>query len=268
MYLCIDIGGTKTLIALVNSQGKILHSIKFATIFSQTEFYSNLLMQIRANFTTSNLKAISVAMPGIVHRNKCVWLGNLPWRNFDLAKLLTDDFHLPVYIENDANLAGLAEARNCTGRSLYFTFSTGIGGAVIENGELVKKYRDFEPGHNLYVYEGKKTEWEDLAAASAIRVKYDCYVSDITDPAALREIVTRMLLGLIPLTTSIKPDRIFFGGPLGLNLNLYRKELRTRFAAALPSRIKMPRLITAKYDNLSVIYGCYHYAKEQEKHTK
>ena len=77
-----------------------------------------------------------------------------------------------------------------------------------------------------------------------------------------------MLLGLTPLTASIKPDRIFFGGPLGLNLNLYRKELRTRLAAALPSRITMPRLITAKYDNLSVIYGCYYYAKEQEKRTK
>ena len=107
-----------------------------------------------------------------------------------------------------------------------------------------------------------------LAAASAIRAKYDCYVSDITDPAAFREIVTRMLLGLTPLTASIKPDRIFFGGPLGLNLNLYRKELRTRLAAALPSRITMPRLITAKYDNLSVIYGCYYYAKEQEKRAK
>ena len=268
MFLCIDIGGTKTLIALLDKRGKLLHSVKFATIFSQTEFYSNLLMQIRANFTTGALKAISVAMPGIVHHNKAIWLGNLPWRNFDIAAKLTSDFKVPVYVENDANLAGLAEARNCKGRSLYFTFSTGIGGAVIDDGELTKKYRDFEPGHNLYTYEKKEFEWEDLAAASAIRAKYNCNVSDITDENAFHEIVTRMLLGLVPLTTSIKPDRIFFGGPLGLNLNLYRKELRTRFAAALPSRIKMPRLIIAKYDNLSVIYGCYHYAKEQEKRAK
>lgn len=268
MYLCIDIGGTKTLIALLDAQGKILHTIKFATLYSQSEFYANLLMQIRANFTTGNLKAISVAMPGIVRNNKAIWLGNLPWRNFDIAKDLASIFHVPVYVENDANLAGLAEARNCKGRSLYFTFSTGIGGAVIEDGQLVKKYRDFEPGHNLYIYEKKESEWEDLAAASAIRAKYNCNVTDITDPEAYHEIVTRMLLGLVPLTTSIKPARIFFGGPLGLSLNLYRKELRTRLAAALPARITMPRLITAKYDNLSVIHGCYHYAKEQEKRAK
>ncbi len=268
MYLCIDIGGTKTLIALLNAQGKILHSIKFATLYSQSEFYANLLMQIRANFTTGNLKAISVAMPGIVHNNKAIWLGNLPWRNFDIAKDLNSVFRVPVYVENDANLAGLAEARNCKGRSLYFTFSTGIGGAVIEDGKLVKKYRDFEPGHNLYTYDKKESEWEDLAAASAIHAKYNCNVTDITDPEAYHEIVSRMLLGLVPLTTSIKPDRIFFGGPLGLSLNLYRKELRERLSAALPSRITMPRLIIAKYDSLSVIHGCYHYAKEQEKRTK
>lgn len=267
MYLCIDIGGTKTLIALLDKRGKLLHSVKFATIFSQTEFYSNLLMQIRANFTTGAFKAISVAMPGIVHHNKAVWLGNLPWRNFDIAAKLTSDFKVPVYVENDANLAGLAEARNCKGRSLYFTFSTGIGGAVIEDGQLVKKYRDFEPGHNLYIYNKKESEWEDLAAASAIRAKFDCNVSDLQDDA-FGEIVSRMLLGLIPLTTSIKPDRIFFGGPLGLNLNRYRKELRRRLAEALPARVSMPRLIIAKYDSLSVIYGCYFYAKDQEKRAK
>ncbi len=265
MYLCIDIGGTKTIVALLTTDGKILHFVKFATTFNQNEFYQNLLIQIRANFTISGLVAISVAMPGIVKHNKATWLGNLPWRNFDIATLLEKDFHLPVFVENDANLAGLAEAYNCKGRSLYFTFSTGIGGAVIENGQIVKKYQDFEPGHNLYVYDGHETEWEDLASANAIRTKYDRYVSEITEKSDWDEILSRMLLGLTPLTTAIRPDRIFFGGPLGLALDSYRKELRTRLAASLPADVSMPRLFKAKYDNLSVIHGCYLYAKNQPK---
>ena len=209
----------------------------------------------------AGVKAISVAMPGLVKHNRALWLGNLPWHDFDIAKKLGQDFSLPFYVENDANLAALAEARNAKGRSLYFTFSTGIGGGVIEDGSIVKRYADFEPGHIEYVYEGKKAEWEDLAAASAINEKFGKYVSDLTTSAEWNEVVRRMLLGLVPITTSIKPARIIFGGPLGLMLNSYRKDLKKKLAASLPSNVAPPRLRVAKYGNLSVIYGCYYYAK-------
>ena len=75
-----------------------------------------------------------------------------------------------------------------------------------------------------------------------------------------------MLLGLAPMTTSIKPDRIIFGGPLGLALNTYRTPLRKGLQAKLPAKIKMPRLVVAKYGSFSVIYGCYRYARLKESH--
>ena len=266
MYLCIDIGGTKTLIALVDASGQILHSVKFATIQNQRQFYENLRQQIRVNFCMSSIKSCAVAMPGIVKRNVAVWLGNLDWHDFDIAKQLKDDFGLTVYVENDANLAALAEAHHCKGRSLYFTFSTGIGGGVVEDGQLAKRYSDFEPGHVLYTYEGVEKEWEDFAAASAINSKFGKMVDEITDPEDWLDITRRILLGLVPMTTSIKPDRIIFGGPLGLALNTYRTPLRKQFSAKLPAKVKMPRLVVAKYGGFSVIYGCYRYAKLKESH--
>ena len=39
MYLCIDIGGTKTIVALVDNKGKLLHSVKFLTNENQAKFY-------------------------------------------------------------------------------------------------------------------------------------------------------------------------------------------------------------------------------------
>ena len=157
-------------------------------------------------------------------------------------------------------------ARNCTGRSLYFTFSTGIGGGVIEDGHILKRFQDFEPGHNEYVYLGKKAEWEDLAAASAINKKYGKLVTEITDAADWQDIVNRMLLGIVPLTTSIKPDRIIFGGPLGLALNTYRAQLKKSLDRELPNKIARPRLMVAKYGSYSVIYGCYYYARIKQSH--
>ncbi len=267
MYLCIDIGGTKTIVALVDASGEILHSVRFATIEDQEVFYENLLQQIRVNFVLSGIKAISIAMPGIIKRNQAVWLGNLPWHDFDLAKLLQRDLsNIPVYVENDANLAALAEARLCKGRSLYLTFSTGIGGGIVENGQLVKRYLDFEPGHTEFVYDGKQNEWEDIAAASAINRKYGRLVSEITEPEVWLDVISRMLLGLVPITTSLHPDRIIFGGPLGLMLPSYRKELRKQLAAQLPKDRTLPRLHVAKYGDLSVIYGCYYNAKLKQAH--
>ena len=263
MDLCIDIGVTKTLIALLDKEGKVLHSVRFATIDDQNIFYDNLLQQIRVNFVLSNIKAISIAMPGIVKRNQAIWLGNLPWREFDLATMLKKDLagDFPIFVENDANLAALAEARLCKGRTLYLTLSTGIGGGIVENGQLVKRYSDFEPGHTEYIWNNKKLEWEDIAAASAINKKYGRLVSEINDPDIWNDVTERILLGLAPLVTSLKPDRIIFGGPLGLMLDSYRKQLKKGLVAKLPAKISAPRLHVAKYHDLSVIYGCYYYAK-------
>ncbi len=265
MYLCIDIGGTKTIIALVNNRGKILHSVKFQTLPDQKLFYEHLTQQIRINFVANDIIAFGVAMPGIVKDNRCTWLGNLPWKNFDLAKKLKKDFKKPVYLENDANLGALGEARNNPEKNLYLTFSTGIGGGVISEGKILKKYQDFEPGHDLYTYHGKRKEWEDLAAASAINQKYGKRVSEITDRDTWNDITDRILLGLAPLTASIKPDRIIFGGPLGLELPRYRRQLRKKLNYLLPKNVHMPSLIKAKRGSFSVIYGCYLYAKTHQK---
>jgi predicted NBD/HSP70 family sugar kinase len=266
MYLCIDIGGTKTLIALVNNKGKILHSVKFPTSADQNAFYDYLSQQIRVNFVLNDVVAFGVAMPGIVKDNKCTWLGNLPWKNFDLAKKLEKDFGKPAYIENDGNLAVIAEARRGYHRCVYFTFSTGIGGGVVTNGKLTKTYHDLEPGHNKYTYHGETAEWEDLAAASAINRIYGSErASDIKDKAIWREIAERIALGLAPLTARIKPDCVIFGGPLGLLLPRYRRNLRKIVKDQLPKNVAMPRFAKARHGSFSVIQGCYLYAKSHQK---
>ena len=263
MYLLIDIGGTKTLISIANNAGDLLHSVKFPTLADQNLYAKTLLQQIRTNFALSNIKAIGVAVPGTVKNNKIQMLGNLPWKNFDIAKLLKDELDAPAYIENDANLAALAEAKRLPGRTVYLTFSTGIGGGVVEDNNLLPKYRNFEPGHVVYTYEEERAEWEDLAAAKAIAAKYNKYVQDITDKEVWNEeIPTKISLGLIPIIKELKPDRIIFGGPLGFELDRYRRPLRKILKSAIPDKT-LPRLFVAKYDSFSVIQGCLLYAKTQ-----
>ena len=171
-----------------------MHSIKFETIKDQKLFYEHLIQQVQVNFCISDVDIISVAMPGIVKDNVCTWLGNLPWRRFDIAKKLNKEYDKPVYVENDANLGALGEARNNPERNLYFTLSTGIGGGVVSDGKILKKYQDFEPGHNRYTYLGEEREWEDFAAASAVNAKYGKRVSEITGREAWVDITERIRL--------------------------------------------------------------------------
>ncbi len=61
---------------------------------------------------------------------------NLPgWHNVPLREYLENEFGVPVFVGNDANLAGLAEHRYGAGQGssdmIYITVSTGIGGGVI-----------------------------------------------------------------------------------------------------------------------------------------
>lgn len=64
------------------------------------------------------------------------------WRNVPLRQLLYDEFNLPVYLGNDANLAGLGEHVYGAGRGVpdmvYVTVSTGIGGGVIIGGRVLE----------------------------------------------------------------------------------------------------------------------------------
>ncbi|MDR3298021.1 MAG: ROK family protein [Candidatus Nomurabacteria bacterium] len=263
MYLCVDIGGTKTLVALVNEAGKIVRFSKFATAFDQKRFFAMLVEEIRIGFCMDNVRAISVAMPGPTEKNQALWLGNLPWANFDIAGDLNAEFGLPVFVENDANLAGLAEAASFRGLSVYLTFSTGVGGGVVRNGEMEASTRIYEPGHDKYEWDGNVMEWEDFASAKAVADYFGKLTSEISSPDDWHEVAMRIATGLHSVVSSIRPNHIIFGGPLGLELKKYQRYLKKELEEQLSPGAKMPKLTVAKLGDKSVIYGCYIYARDQ-----
>lgn len=263
MYLCIDIGGTKTIVALFDSHNRLCHSVRFATAFDQKHFFSTLIQEIRANFSTDALRAISVALPGPTENNRALWFGNLPWRNFDIAANLHHIFHVPIFVENDANLAGLAESADLPGLSVYLTFSTGIGGGIARDGQIDLSYRIYEPGHDKYKWQGEILEWEDFASAKAISDYFGHLSSEISDPADWQEVAHRIAIGLHSVISSIRPDYIVFGGPLGLKLKKYQKYLKKELSVVLSPGVHLPKLLVAKFGDESVIYGCLIYAQAQ-----
>jgi glucokinase len=97
-----------------------------------------------AQVTIEQIEGIGIGAPGpLSGRSGIVFAPpNLKqWVNVPLRDIFQAQFTVPIFIENDANLAGLAEYMFGAGRGcsevVYLTISTGVGGGVITNGQIL-----------------------------------------------------------------------------------------------------------------------------------
>lgn len=256
MYLAIDIGGTKTLIALFSKRGRVVRRQKFKTAQGSKTFVQELKDNLEP-FKKDKIKCLVVAIPGVVQKNYSVKFGNRNWRDFDLINPLKDLFKCPIYFENDASLAALYESYRLPGKTVFLTFSTGIGGGIAKDNQILAESSGFEPGHTIYHFDGKDKEWEDIAAASAIENSYHVdRATSLREKPILKDIAARIYLGLPDIVKKYQPDTIILGGPLGKIFKLYEPYL----PHDLEVKFRRPRRPTE-----SVIYGCYLLAKQKER---
>ncbi|MBQ1387861.1 ROK family protein [Candidatus Saccharibacteria bacterium] len=255
MYLAIDIGATKTLIALFSRRGRVVRRVKFPTARGAHVFIDDLVGNLEV-FRKYKISAVVVAVPGIVQKNYSVNFGNRDWGEIDICTPIKNLFSCPIYVENDANLAAIYEGYRLPGRTVFLTFSTGIGGGVVEKNRLLAGV-NFEPGHRKYEFNGETNEWEDIAAASALERFYHINpATDLRGKKVMQDIAARIYLGLPDIASEFHPDTVVLGGPMGKIFRLYTKYL--------------PKLPEVKYRRPkrpleSVIYGCYIYAKQKER---
>lgn len=268
MIVGVDIGGTKTLIAVFAENGKLLKEVRFETSQNYQDFLNDLEHHAR-QLETSKAKAICVAIPGLIDRAKGIALsfGNLAWPptaiKQDLVQILSNK---NLYIENDSKLAGLAEARYVQEeykRVFYLTLSTGIGGAFIVNGKLVPSLRDMEIGKMPLEHNGQMQAWEDFASGRAFTEQYGTKAAGIDDASIWQEYAVLVSKGLGIICAAFQTDVIIFGGGLGQHLSRFQALLPPLLEANLHTNIRRPQaLLTTHYRGQSVIYGCYHYAKD------
>lgn len=262
MILTIDIGGTKTLI-LPFKDGSPALPDKFPTKKPYDEFINDLETHLKNSEVPSS---VVFAIPGVIKdpysANYTFKLGNLPWTSpAPLINCIKNLYNLDPLFINDADAATLYEAslRPASKKLIYLTFSTGIGGGIAENGRLSPESSTFEPGHTRYVHDGKDREWEDLASAEAIRLAYGKFVTEFKkdDEKALKDIASRLALGLNLIIAEHSPEDVIIGGPLSRIFPLIEPYL-------LPLLDVVPHFapFSSPY---SVNFGCHLYGQLSEK---
>jgi predicted NBD/HSP70 family sugar kinase len=264
MYLGIDIGGTKTLIAKINDQGVILKKDKFHTPPKYSEFMDHLK---NIGYTDVDYRAACVAAPGNIDRQNGIVanFGNLNWKNIHLARDIEKVFECPTLIENDAKLAALSEAmlvKEEFKRVLYVTVSTGIGYAFVDNLKIDTNAGDTGGRAILFSKDKKQMPWEDYVSGRAIVDRFGKKAKDINDPNTWKIISKDLRDGLVELIAIFEPEIIILGGSVGVYFDKYGTYLREYIERAHIPMVTLPKIIKAQRPEEAVIFGCYDYLKQ------
>ena len=142
-FIGIDVGGTKIACATLQD-GKLSESdLQHTELESQEGLIDQLIAAI-TQARSQDTRAVGIGLPSLIEfaTGRIRSSVNIPLQDLPLRELLTERVGIPVYVENDASCAALAEAfhegRLASPHLVMFTVGTGVGGGLVLNGRLYR----------------------------------------------------------------------------------------------------------------------------------
>jgi glucokinase len=308
----LDLGGSSIKFALATATGKILKTGYQAIDANadKSEIIENLhhnVCEMKSYAMSKDLKVevVGVGTPGNVDLKTGKLMGSTPnfknWKNINISKELGYKCELPVFVDNDANMMALGEARFGAGvgfnNLICVTVGTGIGGGFIINGELYRGafFAGGELGHTLVETNGIRCNCggkgclEMYASATAIIREFKKYAVEIgfdtegnkinvayiynlyhnNNEAARKAIDTAIHYlgrGLASVINIFNPQAIIIGGGVADAGDIYINEVRkTAFEYAMPVPRKYVKILRAKLGNQAGFLGAISFAFSQLK---
>ena len=148
VYVGIDVGGTGLKAGIVDENGKLLNKCTCPTGVERgheavINDMANLALQAikEGGFTLDDVKSVGIGIPGILDpkTNRVPFCTNLGWHDVPLVELMQKVIDKPIYVNNDATVAGFAEAVAGVSAgvkdSVFVTLGTGVGGGIFIDGK-------------------------------------------------------------------------------------------------------------------------------------
>jgi glucokinase len=229
----IDIGGTNTCFGLVNENAEIIFQREIKTKnFPEIEDYlTELVKQIKDLIShcpePENILGVGIGAPnGNYYKGTIELAPNLPFKGIIPIKnmlemlLLNEGWNLKVTITNDANAAGIGEmiygAAKGVNDFIMITLGTGVGSAIVSNGEMIYGHDGFagEVGHTIVEIDGRecgcgrKGCLETYSSATGIRRTALNLLKQDNSPSILREIEEKDINGYTICEAARKNDAL------------------------------------------------------------
>ena len=202
----VDIGGTKIAAGVVDEEGSILETEKEPTPATDPDALADAVAAcVQRLQRRHEVEAVGIGAAGFVDvdRSTILFAPNIDWEDEPLGSHVHKRVGLPVVVENDANAAAWGEFRFGAGKDvddlLLITVGTGIGGGLVDNGQLFRGSYGvaFEVGHMRVVPAGllcgcgRYGCWEQYASGTAlVREARDRMGSELAEAAPLAEHVS------------------------------------------------------------------------------
>jgi glucokinase len=283
----VDLGGTKLLAGTVDSSLNVHHRAhRFARGDGTADVLDTIVDAVREarDAAEGEVDAVGFGIPSLIdqERGVAVTTVHLPIRDVPFRDLMVERLGLPVFVDNDATAAMLAEwrfgaARGCSD-ALLITVGTGIGGGMVAGGALVRGAQGAaaEFGHMTIDFDGPlcpcgahgcleafvsgtalareaRTLGLELTAAQVAELAHDGHLGA---RALVSEMGTRLGTGIANLVNAFNPEVVVVGGgvlALGdLLLEPARAEVARR--ALAPSR-DLVRIVPTRFGAESGMLG-------------
>ncbi|CCQ95798.1 putative Glucokinase [[Clostridium] ultunense Esp] len=146
----VDIGGTKIALGIVDRKGMIIKKMRFKTPENGRDellfqLIRNIEVLIESTFLRKNIDGIGIGTAGQIDHRKGIVVSGIStiknWMNVPIKEIFESHLGLSTLVENDANVVALSERMTEGGRKeqslVCLTLGTGVGGAVIDHGQLL-----------------------------------------------------------------------------------------------------------------------------------
>ena len=229
VYIGLDIGGTKIMVAAADREGNILRRARTATSTSLEADLNNINRMIAEVAAENEIKGMGAAIGGPLDWERGVVspLHQPAWRNIPLKAMMEEKWGCPFQVDVDTNVAAVGEYRwggVGASRFLYLTLSTGMGGGFLIDGQIYRGQDGAHPevGHQSIPFHssnplavqcecGAPDCLEALVSGNGIRRIYGKPAEDLSE-REWQEVAYNLGQGLRNMAALCAPDLIRIGG--------------------------------------------------------
>lgn len=284
--IAVDLGGTKIRAAAVNVNGQIATHISLPTparagAAAVIEAIAQAVGQIAPHVPES--APVGLCAPGPLDAEAGIALHTPTidgFRDFPLRQALAERLGRKVVIDNDGHAAAIGEWHFGAAREqsnfIYLTFSTGIGGAAVVDGHLIRGRRGLA-GHFGHMFLGQSDDrcacgatgcWEAMASGTALqrKAKASGYAdlqavfnanreNDADAQIFLENTAMQMTRGIVSLAHAFSPDVIVLGGGVMSEFSTLQPMLTTQFQQLCLPPFRKIRLVRAELGDWAGVVG-------------
>lgn len=288
--LCFDIGGTSIKHGLYSQEGQLIASYpSVPTNADQQAIIQTIRELIWAVKENSDIEGIAISSAGVIDsdRGSVIYSGyTIPnYTGTAFKDVLESEFGIPCEVENDVNAACLAELWQGAGQGyrsiVCLTIGTGVGGAVMIDGQLVKGV-GLTAGEVGYMLVGDHY-FQDVASTTFLVNRANQLSEQLVNDGrevfewakkadggcvqAIAELVDHLASGLVNIIYLLNPEIIILGGGIMSQKTYLNDKLVERVSEKLISPLFDKSIITfaENQNNAGMLGALYHF---NQRHSR